>query len=157
MRLAALCALPLCTGCFTLYNQGVDRSLAYRSPLGIRVDLTRNGTPIAADAFERLVPGESSLAESLATLGAPHRVRRTAQEETLEYYYVYDRKTRLLVRPLFFLTYGDLASYNYRGSETGPDVVALVFNHGGTLLRKELRRSAPDRSTGATLRNVFVP
>ncbi len=153
----ALLASTGCVSFFSLYDHGVNRSLAYRSPIGIRVDITRHGTPVAAEKLACLVPGTSDLAGALAVLGAPHRLRRTPDEEALEYYYVYDRETRLLVKPLFFMSQGGMASYNYRGSETGTDVVALVFDHGGRLLRKEFRSSTPDGSTGAMLENVFVP
>jgi hypothetical protein len=153
----ALLASTGCVSFFSLYDHGVNRSLAYRSPIGIRVDIMRHGTPVAAEQFAWLVPGASDLGEALAALGAPHRFRRTPTEEALEDYYVYDRKTRLLVKPLFFMSHGGMASYNYRGSETGTDVVALVFDHEGRLLRKELRSAAPDGSTGAMLESVFVP
>ena len=160
LLIALVGLLPASTGCvsfFSLYDHGVNRSLAYRSPVGIRVDITRCGTPVRAEELAGLVPGSSDLGDALAALGAPHRLRRAPAEEALEYYYVYDRKTHLLVKPLFFMTYGGMASYNYRGSEAGTDVIALVFDHEGRLLRKEFRSAAPEQSAGAVLEQVFVP
>lgn len=152
-----LCLIAWTAGCTLVFDEAIDRTLGYQSPIGVRINATRRGSPIREEGYERLVPGKSTLGDALLAMGAPETVRRTPTEEVLEYYYLYDRRTRLLVRPLFWLTYGQGATYNLHGLEEGLEVVTLVFDHEGTLRRKEFRRSAPSRSAGSVAKSVFVP
>jgi hypothetical protein len=144
-------------GCRLVFDQAIDRTLGYRSPIGVRINTERRGSPLSEEGYARLEPGTSTLEDALEAMGAPETVRRTPNEEILEYFYRYLRRTRLIFRPLFWLTYGSSATYNYRGQEKGLDVVTLVFDHEGRLKRKEYRRSAPARSAGAVAKTVFVP
>ncbi len=156
-RTFGLMAVSLATGCTFVFDTAIDRTLGYRSPIGVRVNATRLGTPLPVEAYNVLEPGTSTLGDALHAMGAPHVMRRTPTEEVLEYYYFFDRQTRFVFRPLFFLQYGSMASYNFRNFEDGLDVATLVFDHEGTLKQKEFRRSAPPRNAGAYAKTIFVP
>ncbi len=153
----ALFVLSAGSGCMSVYRRVVERSLGYRSPIGVQLERIRTGTPVAFKTFATLKVGASSLADALDVMGVPQKIRRTPTEEILEYHYLYARKSRFLFRPFFFLPYGSLPTYNYYGDDSGPDIVALVFDHQGRLKRKEFRQSAPLDTAGATMESVFVP
>jgi len=125
-------------------------------PVGLRIDQVRDRSHLRTEAFQELAVGTTDLTQALAAMGAPTRLRRTPTEEILEYYYAYTRKTRLLVRPLFFLPYGSYGRFTGRGEETGLDVVILAFNHKGILERKELRQTAPDESLGGAAKSAIL-
>lgn len=165
MRRLRLCAFALTAvsltagtvGCTFVFDTVIDRTLGYRSPLGVRINATRRGTPLREEAFGGLEPGTSTLDDALKAMGAPQIVRCTPTGEVLEYYYFFDRQTRFVFRPLFFLQYGSMASYNFRNFEDGLDVATLFFDHQGTLKQKDFRKSAPARNAGAYAKTVFVP
>ena len=157
VRALVLAAAAAGSGCVGVFDLVANRTLAYRSPVGVRLDRTRYASSIARSRFDQLQPGVACLDDALAALGAPHRLRRTPREEILEYYYLYGRRSRFLLRPLFFLPYGDNATYNYHSGEAGPDVIALTFDHSGLLTHKEFRRSSPDDGAAAVLESIFVP
>lgn len=151
--------LVLCTatGCFRVFKYGADSTLGYRSPIGVMLERTRQGTPVTEAQAARLKPGESDLGDTMAELGAPCRIRRTPDEEILEYHYLYSRRSRFLLRPFFFLPYGSAPTYNYYADDQGPAIAAFVFNHAGLLKRKELRWSTPDDSPGGNAESIFLP
>ena len=144
------------SGCVQVMDYAFDYSLGYRLPLGLRIDQVRDRSRLRVDAFRGLDVGTSDLGRALATMGAPTRLRRTPTEEILEYYYVYTRKTRILVRPLFFLPYGGYANFTGRGEDAGLDVVLLAFDHQGVLRRKELRLATPDESLGGVAKGAVL-
>ena len=151
-----LCALGA-SGCLTIYETAVQRTLGTRSPLGVRIVHVREGSPLPVEGFASLEAGRSTLADVLEAVGAPRTLRRTDTEEILEYYYFYDRQTHLIVKPVFFDSYGSAASYNFYGLEDGLNSFVLVLDHEGLLKRKEYRLTAPGTSAGAILKTVFVP
>ena len=143
-------------GCARMADWMMDYSLGTRLPLGVRIDHIREGSPLPLRGYYALKPGTSDLGQALESMGAPMRVRRTPTEEVLEYYYLVGRRTRFILRPLFLFPYGSAAQLNARGLEDGLDVILLVFDHAGTLKRKEYRKSTPDQDAVGVANSVIL-
>jgi len=105
---------------------------------------TSIGSPVAEDSPERLVPGETTKAQVLASLGPPDLIVRQLDGDVFVYRYVRRNESTLTIEEPFITSFN---FFTYTRSIETDDRLSILFDAAGLVRSFGLRRGTEELGT----------